>query len=109
MPEVRLNLLFSVIQSVLDLLLFLFYSFLIFLLSEQFQAPKLIPLQNLIAFEQRRQHISAPCPLVGQEHSEPIQLLKADSESFESRHLRNNKKRQGQIFKICFSFAEMYW
>ncbi|XP_019351570.2 ciliogenesis and planar polarity effector 1 isoform X2 [Alligator mississippiensis] len=60
----------------------------------KFQAPKLIPLQNLIAFEQRRQHISAPCPLVGQEHSEPIQLLKADSESFESRHLRNNKKRQ---------------
>ncbi|XP_006031932.2 protein JBTS17-like [Alligator sinensis] len=60
----------------------------------KFQAPKLIPLENLIAFEQRRQHISAPCPLVGQEHSEPIQLLKADSESFESRHLRNNKKRQ---------------
>ncbi|XP_019373489.1 PREDICTED: protein JBTS17 isoform X1 [Gavialis gangeticus] len=60
----------------------------------KFQAPKLIPLQKLIAFEQSRQHISAPCLLVGQEHSEPIQLLKADSESFESRHLRNNKKRQ---------------
>ena len=63
-----------------------------FFLPEQFQTPKLIPLQNLIVFEQSR-HI-AQAPQTGhKDHPEQIQLLKADLKSLEARQDRNSKKR----------------
>uniref|UniRef100_A0ABM5FU50 Ciliogenesis and planar polarity effector 1 isoform X1 n=1 Tax=Pogona vitticeps TaxID=103695 RepID=A0ABM5FU50_9SAUR len=59
----------------------------------KFQTPKLIPLQNLIVFEQSR-HI-AQAPQTGhKDHPEQIQLLKADLKSLEARQDRNSKKRQ---------------
>uniref|UniRef100_A0A8C3XIN7 Ciliogenesis and planar polarity effector 1 n=1 Tax=Chelydra serpentina TaxID=8475 RepID=A0A8C3XIN7_CHESE len=67
---------------------------------KQFQPPKLIPIQNLIAFEQSRQCTSAPHDFNGQDHSGQIKLLKANTEPFDARHTQNNTKRQGQIFKI---------
>uniref|UniRef100_A0A8C3RM75 Ciliogenesis and planar polarity effector 1 n=1 Tax=Chelydra serpentina TaxID=8475 RepID=A0A8C3RM75_CHESE len=68
--------------------------------KNKFQPPKLIPIQNLIAFEQSRQCTSAPHDFNGQDHSGQIKLLKANTEPFDARHTQNNTKRQGQIFKI---------
>ncbi|XP_054842667.1 ciliogenesis and planar polarity effector 1 [Eublepharis macularius] len=59
----------------------------------KFQTPKLIPLQNLVEFEQSRQIVQAP--FIGQkDHPEQIQLLKANIKPFEAREDRQNKKRQ---------------
>nr|XP_056704145.1 ciliogenesis and planar polarity effector 1 [Euleptes europaea] len=64
----------------------------------KFQTPKLIPLQNLIAFEQSRQIVQAP--LIGCEgHPKQIQLLKANVKPFEAREDRNNKTRQRRRVK----------
>ncbi|XP_050768477.1 ciliogenesis and planar polarity effector 1 [Gymnogyps californianus] len=63
-------------------------------LPEKKKAPKLIPLQDLIAFEQRHQHHTVPSTSFGQEQTEPIQLLKTDVEPFERRDVQNNRKRQ---------------
>uniref|UniRef100_A0A8C3FHU4 Ciliosis and planar polarity effector complex subunit 1 n=1 Tax=Chrysemys picta bellii TaxID=8478 RepID=A0A8C3FHU4_CHRPI len=68
--------------------------------KNKFQPPKLIPIQNLIAFEQSRQCTSAPHDFIGQDHSGQIELLKVNTEPFDARHTKNNTKRQGQIFKI---------
>ncbi|XP_062984212.1 ciliogenesis and planar polarity effector 1 [Elgaria multicarinata webbii] len=55
----------------------------------KFQAPKLIPLQNLIAFEQSRQ-VAQASHIGHQDH----QLLKANVKPCEARQDRNSKKRQ---------------
>ncbi|XP_030047786.1 ciliogenesis and planar polarity effector 1-like [Microcaecilia unicolor] len=57
-----------------------------------FQPPKLIPLQNLIAFQQSCQSKSQAT--LGQSLSGQIQLLKANIEPFEMRTEKDNKKRQ---------------
>nr|XP_048705548.1 ciliogenesis and planar polarity effector 1 isoform X10 [Caretta caretta] len=62
--------------------------------KNKFQPPKLIPIQNLIAFEQSRQRTSAPHEFSGQDHSGQIELLKANIEPFDARHTWNNTKRQ---------------
>ncbi|XP_053888024.1 ciliogenesis and planar polarity effector 1 isoform X6 [Malaclemys terrapin pileata] len=62
--------------------------------SIHFQPPKLIPIQNLIAFEQSRQCTSAPHDFIGQDHSGQIELLKVNTEPFDARHTKNNTKRQ---------------
>uniref|UniRef100_A0A8B9J1Q9 Ciliogenesis and planar polarity effector 1 n=1 Tax=Amazona collaria TaxID=241587 RepID=A0A8B9J1Q9_9PSIT len=56
-------------------------------------APKLIPVQDLIAFGQCHQHDTVPSTSFGQDRNEPIQLLKTDVEPFELR-MQNNRKRQ---------------
>ncbi|KAM9587782.1 ciliogenesis and planar polarity effector 1 isoform 3-T4 [Morphnus guianensis] len=63
-------------------------------LPQKKKAQKLIPLQDLIAFEQRHQHHTVPSTFFGQDRTEPIQLLKTDVEPFELRDVQNNKKRQ---------------
>ncbi|XP_054041312.1 ciliogenesis and planar polarity effector 1 isoform X1 [Rissa tridactyla] len=63
-------------------------------LPQKKKAPKLIPLQDLIAFEQRHQYHTVPNTSFGQDQTEPIQLLKADVEPFELRDVQNNRKRQ---------------
>ncbi|KAJ7335046.1 hypothetical protein JRQ81_012987 [Phrynocephalus forsythii] len=60
----------------------------------KFQTPKLIPLQNLIEFEQSRRIAQYEFHKGHQGRSEQIQLLKADINSQEARQERNNKKRQ---------------
>jgi len=71
-------------------------------LSEHFQPPKLIPLQDLIAFEQRHQHRTVPSTSFGQDQTEPIHLLKTDVEPFELRDVQNNRKRQDKLLKWVF-------
>ncbi|XP_053910206.1 ciliogenesis and planar polarity effector 1 isoform X2 [Cuculus canorus] len=63
-------------------------------LPQKKKAPKFIPLQDLIAFEQRHQHHTVPSTSFGPEQTEPIQLLKTDVEPFELRDVQNNRKRQ---------------
>ncbi|OPJ82495.1 hypothetical protein AV530_000322 [Patagioenas fasciata monilis] len=63
-------------------------------LPQKKKAPKLIPLQDLIAFEQRHQHHTVPSASFGQDQTQPIQLLKTDVEPFELRDVQNNRKRQ---------------
>ncbi|XP_061464401.1 ciliogenesis and planar polarity effector 1 [Rhineura floridana] len=64
----------------------------------KFQIPKLIPLQNLVAFEHSRQ--VAKIPLIGiQDHPEQIQLLKTNIKPLETRQDMNNKKRQRRRVK----------
>ncbi|XP_065511533.1 ciliogenesis and planar polarity effector 1 isoform X2 [Caloenas nicobarica] len=63
-------------------------------LPQKKKAPKLIPLQDLIAFEQRHQHHTVPSTSFGQDQTQPIQLLKTDVEPFELRDVQNNRKRQ---------------
>ncbi|XP_061873275.1 ciliogenesis and planar polarity effector 1 isoform X6 [Colius striatus] len=63
-------------------------------LPQKKKAPKLIPLRDLIAFEQSCQHHTMPSTSFGQDQTEPIQLLKTDVEPFEIRDMRNNRKRQ---------------
>nr|XP_034956443.1 ciliogenesis and planar polarity effector 1 isoform X2 [Zootoca vivipara] len=64
----------------------------------KFQTPKLIPLQNLIAFEQSRQVVQVPHFGV-KDHPEKIQLLKANFKPREVRQDMNNKKRQRRRVK----------
>ncbi|NXW83315.1 CPLN1 protein, partial [Alopecoenas beccarii] len=66
-------------------------------LSQKKKAPKLIPLQDLIAFEQRHQHHAGPSTSFGQDPTQPIQLLKTDVEPFELRDVQNNRKRQAKL------------
>nr|XP_009942042.1 PREDICTED: uncharacterized protein C5orf42 homolog [Opisthocomus hoazin] len=63
-------------------------------LTQKKKPPKLIPLQDLIAFEQRHQHRTVPSTSFGQDQTEPIHLLKTDVEPFELRDVQNNRKRQ---------------
>ncbi|XP_075597436.1 ciliogenesis and planar polarity effector 1 [Balearica regulorum gibbericeps] len=63
-------------------------------LPQKKKTPKLIPLQDLIAFEQRHQHHTVPRTYFGQDQTEPIQLRKTDIEPFELSGVQNNKKRQ---------------
>ncbi|XP_035758541.1 ciliogenesis and planar polarity effector 1 isoform X2 [Egretta garzetta] len=63
-------------------------------LPPKIKAPKLIPLEDLIAFEQRHQHHTVPSTTFGQDNTEPIQLLKADVKPFELRDVQSNRKRQ---------------
>ncbi|XP_029434494.1 ciliogenesis and planar polarity effector 1 isoform X2 [Rhinatrema bivittatum] len=60
--------------------------------SLPFQPPKLIPLQNLIAYQQSCQ--SKHQPWLGQNLPGQIQLLKANIEPFEMRKEKDNTKRQ---------------
>uniref|UniRef100_A0A8B9BDT8 Ciliosis and planar polarity effector complex subunit 1 n=1 Tax=Anser brachyrhynchus TaxID=132585 RepID=A0A8B9BDT8_9AVES len=76
---------------------FIIVSFL--LLSEHFQVPKLIPLQDVIAFEQRHHHHTLTSTFYGQGQTEPIQLLKTDIEPFEPRDVQNSRKRQAKLLK----------
>ncbi|KAM9138287.1 ciliogenesis and planar polarity effector 1 isoform 2-T2 [Pangshura tecta] len=62
--------------------------------KNKFQPPKLIPIQNLLAFEQSRLCTSAPQFFIGQDHSGQTELLKANTEPFDARHMKNNTKRQ---------------
>ncbi|KAH0627892.1 hypothetical protein JD844_008445 [Phrynosoma platyrhinos] len=65
----------------------------------KFQTPKLIPLQDLIAFQQSRQtvHIShVKC----KDHPEKIQLLKADITTHEARQDKNNEKRSTMDWEL---------
>ncbi|NXK10592.1 CPLN1 protein, partial [Herpetotheres cachinnans] len=66
-------------------------------LPQKKKAPKLIPLQDLIAFEQRHQHHTVPSTSFGQDQSEPMQLLKIGVERFELRDVQNNRKRQAKL------------
>ncbi|XP_061214864.1 ciliogenesis and planar polarity effector 1-like, partial [Neopsephotus bourkii] len=68
-------------------------------LPQKKKAPKLIPLQDLIAFEQCHQHDTVPSTSFGHDRSEPIQLLKTDVEPFELK-MQNNRKRQKRRDKI---------
>ncbi|XP_065517863.1 ciliogenesis and planar polarity effector 1 isoform X2 [Lathamus discolor] len=68
-------------------------------LPQKKKAPKLIPLQDLIAFEQYHQHDAVPSTSFGQDQSEPIQLLETDVEPFELR-MQHNRKRQKRRDKI---------
>ncbi|XP_057289224.1 ciliogenesis and planar polarity effector 1 [Pezoporus wallicus] len=68
-------------------------------LPQKNKARKLIPLQDLIAFEQCHQHNTVPSTSFGQDRSEPILLLKTDVEPFELR-MQNNRKRQKRRDKI---------
>lgn len=75
--------------------------------SEHFQAPKLIALQDLIAFEQRHQHHTMRSTSCGQDLAEPIQLLKTDVEPFELKDVQNNRKRQVKLLKVAFHFERL--
>ncbi|NWU65552.1 CPLN1 protein, partial [Pterocles burchelli] len=66
-------------------------------LPQKKKAPKLIPLQDLMAFEQRQQHHTVPNTYTGQDQTEPIQLLKTDIEPFEIRDVQKNRKRQATL------------
>ncbi|KAK4815418.1 hypothetical protein QYF61_001406, partial [Mycteria americana] len=68
-------------------------------LPQKKKAPKLIPHQDLIAFEQRHQHRTVPSTSFGQDQTEPIQLLKTDVEPFELRDVQSNRKRQAILLK----------
>ncbi|KAM7076508.1 ciliogenesis and planar polarity effector 1 isoform 1-T3 [Ciconia maguari] len=68
-------------------------------LPQKKKAPKLIPLQDLIAFEQRHQRHTVPSTSFGQDQTEPIQLLKTDVEPFELRDVQSNRKRQAILLK----------
>ncbi|XP_014803078.1 PREDICTED: uncharacterized protein C5orf42 homolog isoform X2 [Calidris pugnax] len=63
-------------------------------LPQKKKVPKLIPLQDLIAFEQSQKNHTVPGASFGQDQTEPIQLLKTDVEPFELRNVQNNRKRQ---------------
>ncbi|XP_058026095.1 ciliogenesis and planar polarity effector 1 isoform X3 [Ahaetulla prasina] len=57
----------------------------------KFQIPKLIPLQDLIAFEQSQHFVQYP---QHKDPPKPMQLLKANIKLNETRQVRSNKKRQ---------------
>ncbi|XP_032941401.1 ciliogenesis and planar polarity effector 1 isoform X4 [Catharus ustulatus] len=57
------------------------------------KVPKLIPLQDLIAFEQRHRHHSVPSTSFGQDQTKPMQLLRTEVEPFELRDVQNNRKK----------------
>ncbi|XP_063149235.1 ciliogenesis and planar polarity effector 1 [Candoia aspera] len=59
----------------------------------KFQIPRLIPLQDLIAFEQSQHFIQDPHH-GHKDHPKQIQLLKANIKLSEARQVRSNRKRQ---------------
>ncbi|XP_030824332.1 ciliogenesis and planar polarity effector 1 isoform X2 [Camarhynchus parvulus] len=61
-------------------------------LPQKKKAPNLIPLRDLIAFEQRHKHHSVPSSSFGQDETKPIQLLRTDVEPFELRDVQNKRK-----------------
>ncbi|CAN0338497.1 unnamed protein product [Bubo scandiacus] len=63
-------------------------------LSQKKKVPKLIPVQDIIAFEQRCQHHTVSGTSFGQDQTKPIQLLKIDVEPFKLRDVQSNRKRQ---------------
>ncbi|XP_077027401.1 ciliogenesis and planar polarity effector 1 isoform X5 [Agelaius phoeniceus] len=68
-------------------------------LPQKKKAPNLIPLRDLIAFEQCHKHHSMPSSSFGQDQTKPIQLLRTDVEPFELRDVQNkrkSKKRRGK-------------
>uniref|UniRef100_A0A8C0EQP9 Ciliogenesis and planar polarity effector 1 n=1 Tax=Bubo bubo TaxID=30461 RepID=A0A8C0EQP9_BUBBB len=68
-------------------------------LSQKKKVPKLIPVQDIIAFEQRRQHHTVSGTSFGQDQTKPIQLLKIDVEPFKLRDVQSNRKRQAKLLK----------
>ncbi|XP_064032953.1 ciliogenesis and planar polarity effector 1 [Pogoniulus pusillus] len=68
-------------------------------LPQKKKAPKFIPLQDLIAFEQRLQNHTVPSTTSGQDQTFPIQLLKTDVEPFLLRDVQSNRKRQKRRVK----------
>nr|XP_013816546.1 PREDICTED: uncharacterized protein C5orf42 homolog [Apteryx mantelli mantelli] len=63
------------------------------------KVPTLIPLQNLIAFEQHHEHHTVPNASTGQDQAEPIQLLKTDIEPFKASHVQNRKRHEEKQMK----------
>ncbi|XP_064358826.1 ciliogenesis and planar polarity effector 1-like isoform X2 [Dromaius novaehollandiae] len=61
-------------------------------LPQKEKVPMLIPLQNLIAFEQCHRHRTVPDASI--EQDEPIQLLKTDTEPFEASNVQNRKRQK---------------
>ncbi|XP_068033155.1 ciliogenesis and planar polarity effector 1 [Anomalospiza imberbis] len=61
-------------------------------LPQKKKAPNLIPLRDLIAFEQRHKHHSVPSTSFQQDQAKPIQLLRTDVEPFELRDVQNKRK-----------------
>ncbi|KAM7025251.1 ciliogenesis and planar polarity effector 1 isoform 3-T4 [Acridotheres tristis] len=62
-------------------------------LPQKKKVPKLIPLQDLIAFEQRHKHHSVPSTSFGQDQTKPMRLLRTEVEPFELRDVQNNRKK----------------
>ncbi|KAL2294211.1 hypothetical protein Nmel_007936 [Mimus melanotis] len=62
-------------------------------LPQKKKVPKLIPLQDLIAFEQCHKHHSVPSTSFGQDQTKPMQLLRTEVEPFELRGVQNNRKK----------------
>ncbi|XP_016160307.1 PREDICTED: uncharacterized protein C5orf42 homolog [Ficedula albicollis] len=62
-------------------------------LPQQKKVPKLIPLQDLIAFEQRHRHHSVPSTSFAQDQTKPVQLLRTEVEPFELRDVQSNRKK----------------
>ncbi|XP_050842832.1 ciliogenesis and planar polarity effector 1 isoform X4 [Serinus canaria] len=68
-------------------------------LHQKKKAPNLIPLRDLIVFEQCHKHHSVPGSSSGQDQTKPIQLLRTDVEPFELRNVqktRKSKKRRSK-------------
>uniref|UniRef100_A0A8C3LG50 Ciliogenesis and planar polarity effector 1 n=1 Tax=Chrysolophus pictus TaxID=9089 RepID=A0A8C3LG50_CHRPC len=63
-------------------------------LPQQKKVPKLIPPQDLIAFEQYYHHHTVTSTSFVQDQAKPIQLLKTDFKPFEPRDVQNSTKRQ---------------
>ncbi|CAN8219831.1 unnamed protein product [Coccothraustes coccothraustes] len=63
-------------------------------LPQKKKAPSLIPLRDLIVFEQCHKHHSVPGSSSGQDQTKPIQLLRTDVEPFELRDVQNTRKRK---------------
>ncbi|XP_041251942.1 ciliogenesis and planar polarity effector 1 isoform X2 [Onychostruthus taczanowskii] len=61
-------------------------------LHQKKKAPNLIPLGDLIAFEQCHKHHSVPSSSFGQDQTKSIQLLRTDVEPFELRDVQNKRK-----------------
>ncbi|NWU83651.1 CPLN1 protein, partial [Onychorhynchus coronatus] len=76
-------------------------------LPQKKKAPKLIPFQDLIAFEQCRHHRSMLSTSCGQDQTEPIQLLKTNVEPFELRDVQQNRKRQARLLNWGLHFERL--
>ncbi|XP_066195606.1 ciliogenesis and planar polarity effector 1 [Sylvia atricapilla] len=61
-------------------------------LPQKKKVPELIPLGDVIAFEQHHKHHSVPSTSFAQDQTKPLQLLRTDVEPFELRDVQNNRK-----------------
>ncbi|XP_037979830.1 ciliogenesis and planar polarity effector 1 isoform X5 [Motacilla alba alba] len=61
-------------------------------LPQKKKASNLIPLRDIIAFEQCHKHHSVHSSSFGQDQTKPIQLLRTDVEPFEHRDVQNKRK-----------------